>query len=492
MKHVAAYIRRVALLEEGCRPTDGELLEAFLAQRDDSAFEALLRRHGPMVLGVCRRTLRNPHDAEDAFQATFLVLVRKASTIRPSEMVGNWLYGVAFRTAMKTRAMNMRRRVKERNAQAIARPENGVEVPDDKLLSLLDEEISRLPDKYRAPVVLCELERKSRKQVAGLLGIPEGTLSWRLASARKMLARRLSRRGVSSSAGALAAALSVSTASASVPPLLLSSTANAALRVAAGQALTAVAASTQVVILTEGVLKAMLLSKLKVFCAVAFAILVGTAVTGLGYQAIAGDPAQPRGATQRVRAGQDELEELRLEIDALRKGLQATRERVKSLEEELQAMKRVPMGGATGLIGSGGALGAVGGPGGLVGGGGGGIELGGARLGGGAMGQMGFGGGQFGLAGNAPAMSGGGAGGFPVHEDPIVNPSKPSQGRSSSKQRNTKPNAAYDPLADVEKALQQLRQNPADKEAAEALDRASQFLKSHTKSKQPLEREKQH
>jgi RNA polymerase sigma factor (sigma-70 family) len=477
-----------------------------LDQRDEAAFATLLRRHGPMVLGVCRRTLRNSHDAEDAFQATFLVLVRKASMIQPRDMVGNWLYGVACRTAMKARTMNTRRRVKERNVQEIARPENGVEVADDKLLSLLDEEISRLPDKYRAPVVLCELERKSRKQVAGLLGIPEGTLSWRLASARKMLARRLSRRGVSSSAGALAAALSVSTASASVPPLLLSSTANAALRVAAGQALTAVAASTQVVILTEGVLKAMLLSKLKVFCAVAFAILVGTAVTGLGYQAIAGDPPQARGTTQRARAAQDDLEELRLEVEALRKGLQATRERVKSLEEELQAMKRVPMGsgamgpggGAMGLgfapgLGSGGgALGAGGGPGGLVGGGGGGIELGGARLGGGAMGQMGFGGGQFGLAGNAPAMSGGGAGGFPVHEDPIVNPSKPSQGRSSSKQRNTKPNAAYDPLADVEKALQQLRQNPADKEAAEALDRASQFLKSHTKSKQPLEREKQH
>jgi RNA polymerase sigma factor (sigma-70 family) len=492
MKHVAAYLRRVALLEGGCRPTDGELLEAFLAQRDEAAFEALLRRHGPMVLGVCQRTLQNPHDAEDAFQATFLVLVRKASTIRPREMIGNWLYGVACRTAMKARAMNTRRRVKESNVQEIARPTNGVEVADDKVLTLLDEEISRLPDKYRAPVVLCELEGKSRKEVAGLLGVPEGTLSWRLASARKMLGRRLSRRGVTFSTGALAAALSVNTGSAAVPPLLLNSTAKAALRIAAGQALTAVAASTQVVILTEGVLKAMLLSKLKVFLAVAFAVVIGTTVTGLGYQALAGDPPQARGTAQRARASQDELEELRLDVEVLRKGLQATRERVRSLEDELQSLKQRPMGGAIGLGGGGGGLGG----GAIIGGGMGNIGFGGGQFGlaGGAIGQTG-GGGQFGLAGSANVgRAGGGRMGLAdtPSQDPHGNQYKASAGRSNPKPRNAKVGAAYDPLADVEKALMQLRQDPGNKQAAEALDRASQFLKSRGESKQSSEQEKPH
>src|SRR5437660_1536918 len=124
MKNVVRYLRKVTFREGGDSFTDGDLLEAFLTRRDETAFEALLRRHGPMVLGVCRRTLQNPHDAEDAFQATFLVLVRKASTIRPRELVGNWLYGVACRTARKARAMNAKRRSKECRAQKeISAPE---------------------------------------------------------------------------------------------------------------------------------------------------------------------------------------------------------------------------------------------------------------------------------------------------------------------------------------------------------------------------------
>src|SRR5438132_10808010 len=110
MKAVIRHLRRAALLDPRGGPGDGQLLEAFLGRRDEAAFEALLRRHGPMVLGVCRRVLGNADDAEDAFQATFLVLVRKAATVRPREMVGNWLYGVAYRTAMKVRAMNAKRR----------------------------------------------------------------------------------------------------------------------------------------------------------------------------------------------------------------------------------------------------------------------------------------------------------------------------------------------------------------------------------------------
>src|SRR5438445_4622815 len=217
MKNAGRYRRRVALPKEGDRHTDGELLESFRTTRDEAAFETLLRRHGPMVLGVWRGTLRNAHDAEDAFQATFLVLVCKASSIRPRDRVGNWLYGVAYRTALKARTMNTRRRIKESGARDVARPEPTT-APEDEILKHLDAEISRLPDKYRVPVVLCELEGKSRKEAARLLGLAEGTLSWRLAWARKTLARRLARRGLALSAGALTAALSGAMASAGVPP----------------------------------------------------------------------------------------------------------------------------------------------------------------------------------------------------------------------------------------------------------------------------------
>src|SRR5262245_49362795 len=187
--------------------TDGQLLESFVASRDEAAFSALVRRHGPMVWGVCRRTLHNHHDAEDAFQATFLVLVRRAGSIVPREMVGNWLYGVARQTALNARAMAGRR--KERETQAI-------EVPDPPaptqplwcdLRPLLDEELTQLPDRYRAVVVLCDLEGQSRSQAARQLGCPEGSVAGWLARARAMLAERLSQRGVALSAAALSASL---------------------------------------------------------------------------------------------------------------------------------------------------------------------------------------------------------------------------------------------------------------------------------------------
>src|SRR5205807_7173818 len=158
MKNVVRYLRKVTFREGGDSFTDGDLLEAFLTTRDEAAFETLLRRHGPMVLGVCRRTLHNSHDAEDAFQATFLVLVRKASTIRPRELVGNWLYGVACRTAMKARAMSTKRKVKEQEARFAARPDQPTEPISEELLEHLDVEVCGLPEKYRVAVVLCEFE----------------------------------------------------------------------------------------------------------------------------------------------------------------------------------------------------------------------------------------------------------------------------------------------------------------------------------------------
>src|SRR5713101_5830919 len=189
--HMLHHLRRTVLLHNGGGLTDGQLLEGFVTRRDEAAFEALVRRHGPMVLGVCRRVIGHEADAEDAFQAAFLVLVRRAASIVPREKVGNWLDGVAYRTALEARTMLIRRRNKEKQMTDMLDSKIASKVEWQELAELLDQELSRLPDKYRLPVVLCELEGRSRKEVARQLGMPEGTLSSRLAAARKMLARRL-------------------------------------------------------------------------------------------------------------------------------------------------------------------------------------------------------------------------------------------------------------------------------------------------------------
>ena len=239
---------------------DGELLGCFLEHRDEAAFAALVRRHGPMVWGVCRRLL-NHHDAEDAFQAAFLVLARKAASILPREMVANWLYGVAHQTALHARRTVARRRGRERQVTEMPEPK---EVPQDfwdDLQPLLDKELSRLPDKYRVLIVLCDLEGQTRKEVARQLACPEGTVAGRLARARELLAKRLARNGISLAGGLLAMA---AVQGAGLPASLVVSTVQAATAGAAGQAAATGLISTQVAALTEGVLKAMLLSKLKV------------------------------------------------------------------------------------------------------------------------------------------------------------------------------------------------------------------------------------
>ena len=196
MGEVIRHLRRTVLLRDGAGLTDGQLLERFVSGREEAALEALVKRHSAMVWGVCCRILRNNHDAEDAFQTTFLVLVRKAASVVPKEMVGNWLYGVAHQTALNARATAARRRKRERQVTDMPEPATQCNNLWYDLQPLLDQELSRLPDKYRAAIVLCDLEGKTRKEAARQLGLVEGTLASRLARARTMLAKRLARHGL--------------------------------------------------------------------------------------------------------------------------------------------------------------------------------------------------------------------------------------------------------------------------------------------------------
>jgi RNA polymerase sigma factor (sigma-70 family) len=233
---------------------DGELLSLFVATRAEEAFTELVRRHSGLVFGVCRRVTGNHHLAEDAFQAVFVVLATKAGAVRPSFAVAAWLHAVAWRTAMRARTMADRRRRREAPVAALPEPTLSPthEVPD--AVAILDEEIARLPEHYRLPLVLCELQGQSRKDVAGKLEIPEGTLSSRLAAARKRLAARLRQRGVALSTAGLTAALTEA-ASASPPAGLMAKAA-----IAATHELIPV----PVAALSNGVLRIMFLDKLKI------------------------------------------------------------------------------------------------------------------------------------------------------------------------------------------------------------------------------------
>jgi RNA polymerase sigma factor (sigma-70 family) len=278
---VIDYLRRTVLAGGEADLTDGQLLECFVRHRDEAAAAALVRRHGPMVWGVCRRVLHSHHDAEDAFQATFLVLLRKAASITSRELVANWLYGVAHQTALKARATTAKRMGREKQVMEMPEPAAGTE-PDlwPDLQPLLDQELSRLPDKYRLAVVLCDLEGKSRKEAARQLKIPEGTLSSRLTTARTMLATRLARHGLAVSSVSVAAVLAQNLASASVPSSALAATIKAVTLVAAGKTAATGLISAKVATLTEGVVKSMLVAKLKI--ATELALLLAIFGAGIG------------------------------------------------------------------------------------------------------------------------------------------------------------------------------------------------------------------
>ncbi len=268
---------------------DGPLLERFATLEGevaDLAFAALVARHGPMVWRVCRRVLRDEQDAQDAFQATWLVLVRKAGSLRDTSSVGNWLFGVASRVALDARAASSRRLFHERRYAESKYDETPAEDPDvHDLGAVLHEELRRLPERYRTPIVLCYLEGLSHEEAARRLGRPVGTVRSRLARGRQRLRARLARRGIVPSAGTLTATLACD-AGASVPLALVHSTIQAAARFAEIRAATTGAVITaQAVLLCRGVLHTMLWAQLKTIAAVV--LIAGTLVaTGAGVAAV--------------------------------------------------------------------------------------------------------------------------------------------------------------------------------------------------------------
>lgn len=285
---VLRQLRRLGAPRPGDGLSDGQLLDDFLRRRDEAAFAALVRRHGPMVLGVCRRVLRHAQDADDAFQATFLVLVRRADSIRRHDSCAGWLYGVALRTAQRAKLDAARRRRREERAAAPALRPPPDEADWRDLRAVLDEEIAGLPEQYRAPLVLCHLEGHTNVQAARRLRVPLGSLSKRLARARGLLRGRLLRRGVALSAAGLLTILAGQGGAAVPPPLA---------RAAAGTALLALAGGASgpapVAALADGVTRALCAGPVKGW-------LLGLAALGLligGGMLVAGrlGPAPPSG-----------------------------------------------------------------------------------------------------------------------------------------------------------------------------------------------------
>jgi cytochrome c peroxidase len=281
-------IRRFVEDERVRELSDQVLLRQFSEQRDEAAFATLLYRHGPMVLDVCRSVLGNEADAEDAFQATFLILARKAASIRKTASLASWLHGVAHRTALKARAQSATREKNESRA-----PRREVSNADDlawrEVRQVLHEELTSLAARYRDPLVACYLEGKTQEEAAAQLGLAKSTLKERMERGRALLRARLVRRGLGPAA-ILAAAAWPGAGSASVPVTLASSTVKAANLLAGGQAAMTIV-SANVAALTEGVLKTMVLTKLKFTTAVLVGMALVAAGAGLArYPAPAAEP----------------------------------------------------------------------------------------------------------------------------------------------------------------------------------------------------------
>jgi len=268
-------LRRLVGPRESARQSDRHLLQRFAEVRDETAFTALVERHGPLVFGVCRRVLQDAADADDAFQATFCVLARRATSMAWQESISSWLYAVAHRVALRAKARLARQREHEREAAAMRGTSESTAASDPGLRSLIDAELSRLPEKYRAPIVLCYLQGQTNEEAAQQLGWPKGTVQGRLARGRELLKARLSRRGVALSVGTLAA-LETGLVSGAVPGALIQETVQTAIHFAVGASPAAATVPASITTLVEGVLHTMWLTKVKI----AIVLLLSVGILG--------------------------------------------------------------------------------------------------------------------------------------------------------------------------------------------------------------------
>jgi RNA polymerase sigma factor (sigma-70 family) len=294
------HIQKLAAGRGARHGTDRQLLDDFAARRDESAFAALVSRHGAMVLRVCRRVLRHEQDAEDAFQATFLVLAGRAGSIRKRDTVADWLHGVAYRTAMNARRGAARRRNHEARLQARRTDFKSVPPTWDDVQAVLDEEVQRLPPRFREAFVLCVLEGKGGPEAAAALGCKEGTVKSRVSRARRLLQRQLDRRGIRLAALLAALAVAESAGRAALPVALARVTVGFGLLVAAGSPAAAVIPP-HVAALAAGVTRAMWSSKLKVATAVLLAVGLVAAAGALARQALAAQEPPAGSPTSEVR-----------------------------------------------------------------------------------------------------------------------------------------------------------------------------------------------
>jgi RNA polymerase sigma factor (sigma-70 family) len=302
---VVRHLRRAAGLAAAEELADAQLLERFVADRDEDAFAALVGRYGGLVRSVCRHVLHHEQDTDDAFQGTFLVFASKAASIRKTTSVASWLYGVAYRTAMNAKRARARRREGPRDSRSCSPEQPVTEAALREVQAILDDEVNRLPEKYRAPFVLCCLEGKNRAEVAKELGWKEGTVCSRVARAREALQQRLTRRGVVLTAALCAIELGRTGATAAVKPSLMNCTIKAALSFAAGKAVATDLMSAEVAALAKGVLQSMWPSKLTIATAVLLAVSCVTGAGLLTRQVLAGKPADGQQQALPPKAPED-------------------------------------------------------------------------------------------------------------------------------------------------------------------------------------------
>jgi RNA polymerase sigma factor (sigma-70 family) len=320
--------------------SDAELLRRWVRGGDPAALELLVWRHGPLVLSVCRRLLRREQDIEDAFQATFLILVKRAASIRGGQAVASWLHTVATRVALEARnGPQNRERPDQGRVERVAAPAAaGV---DAEVLAALHEEVGRLPEKYRSVFVLCQLQGKTNEEAARLLGRPVGTILSRLARARQRLRQRLARRGLDPAAALAAPAVMAGTGS--VPPELVVHTVQAAVALAVESA-GAGAASASAVALMEGVLRAMFVAKIKFGLAIALSVAVLGVSGGVGYHTFAfgqGDSTTggySRGSTTRSASPADERRKLEIERQTLEAQVEQAKAQLALAQKQLEVL----------------------------------------------------------------------------------------------------------------------------------------------------------